>query len=668
MRSIRTQGRDRLRLLGSSLVLLSAFAITAVVGCGGGGGTGAAGGGGGAANNKVLSGTNLNIGVGVTIAKSTDVAIVPFSVLNSVNPGAGPGFPVTRSSAPTFVPGLNLYSASTITGKVLTTSFYSDAAGKNSAGKLTVVSTEPIGSAYTYPVSFHATGAISGGSIPLSADFSIVFSDSHGANTLKGTLTLSKDNIAMILNMSLDDAGKVGSSGSIKSTYSYNYQGTPIPVSTTLTNLTGSPTTTIHGDASVDATVPVFGDQKGTGAGVLDLINGTFTLNVTAGPLQGFLADFNRGNDTLTVNTGSGFSDVVNGASGFNLGTLLKTTTSSGAGYQAPSTVQGSGRVNVEQTLGDGEMVGFSLDPSNKTTGYYWPNPTAVPQELPAPTGGSHTSAHGIATYSGQTVVVGSYSSSSGTIQPCFWIDTSGSHVFQPYTASGTLPYGGEFEGISANGNTIVGFSYSQTFVKSPIAYISGSLYNLPGDGRHSNLMALAVDNSNDILGAGDGLSPYPGIWSNASVDPSTSQITAKFVALPEFNGLNTTVQAVHISDNGVVVGGDGQIGLYWQKSEGFAPHPLPMGSNAGATGYAVNHAGTQAAGSLYAVSPSTTTDLSFWSTLKASPVNVSLKLGSAASGYPNLSGFFILDDGSLIAMGTTTSSTNLQFFYIQKK
>jgi hypothetical protein len=358
---------------------------------------------------------------------------------------------------------------------------------------------------------------------------------------------------------------------------------------------------------------------------------------------------------------------VIPNATTFNIASLLAASGVGGGstGYQAPVAVQGSGGVTVEQTLGDGEMVGFALDSSNRSTGYYWPSPTAAPQTLPAPTGGSHTAAHGIATYSGQTVIVGSYQDSNGIVQPCFWTITSG--AFQPYTANGTLAYGGVFQGISANGNTIVGYSIASNAMQQPMAYISGTLYPLPSDGRYANLRAIAVDNNNNILGGGDGSAPVPGVWSQVSVNASGS-ITTPFKALPELSGVSGAPQATHMSDNGVIVGGDGQNGLYWQPSDGFVAHALPIGSNAGAMGYGVNHAGTQAAGNLYATSPSTVEGIAFWSSLTGAPVDVSAKLGSLQGNYQNPTGLFILDDGSIIATAFSPPSTNLQFIYIQNK
>ena len=650
----------------ASFATCAAVIIALSTGCGGGSGGGA-----GNANNKIISGQNLGVAIGVADSKAAVAGIaVPFVVLALASPA--PIVPdLARSSKTrgglTAVAGLNLYSSSVVAGKTLTLSFFSDAAGQHKVGTITVVSTETIGSSYTYPVAFHATGSITGGSIPLSGDFTATFTDSKGANTLAGSLNLTSNNIALMFNLSLNDSGAVGSNGTITASLNYNFQGSQIPITTTLSGLSGGPTTSITGAAAITATVPILGNQTGSGTGTLDILDDTFTLDVTAGGLQGLLEAYDGGKDTLTVTpVGGGTPVVIANASTFNIASLLTATTTGGtgtSGYQAPLAIQGTGTVSVEATLGDGEMVGYSRDTTNATTGYYWASPTAAPEALDAPANGTHTSAHGIATYSGQTVIVGSYQDSSGVTQPCFWILTNG--AFKPYAASSTLPNGGVFQSISPNGNTIVGYSFTSAEEQQPIAYFSGTFYNLPITSQ-VNVRAIAVDNNNDILGTGYGSAPVPGVWPHVAV--TNGAITTAFQPLAEPSGIGETPEAFHMSDNGVIVGTDGFNALYWKSSDNFAPHVLQLGDNAGVNAYGVNHAGTQATGSLFATSPATTYDIAYWSSLTASPTDVSTKLGSLQGSYTSPAGFFLLDDGSIIAMATVPPSTVSHYIYIQKK
>lgn len=653
---------------------LSAGLAAAVIGCAGSGAGTPSG------NNKVLSGNNQAVAVGVITAKVTAGGMaVPLAVLKSVSPTGVPSR--LRPAALTPVPSMGLWMSAAVSGKTLTLKYFTDAQGKNPAGQITVSSTETIGSSYSYPVTFTASGQLTGGNIPLSIDASnplvITFTDSK-ANTMMGRFDFTKDNVVFSLSLSLNDQGALGASDSISASYNYHYLGVPVPVSVKLTSLnaTGSgnnPVTKVVGSAAISVQNPLTGSAvTGNGTGTLDLTAGTFGLSNVTGDLTGLLTLYKISTDSLNVSIGSGFHDVINNASTFNLGSLLTSTGATnggtgGGGFQAPKAIQGTGSVTVEAALGDGEMVGFALDSSNQSTGYYWASPTAAPLTLDAPTNGSHTAAHGIASYSNQTVIVGSYTAQGGTVQPCFWIDTTGTHVFRAYAATSMLTYGGVFQGISANGNTIVGYSYDQAFNEQPIAYMSGSFYPLKTDGRSGNLRAVAADNANDILGAGNGSQPVPGVWKAVSVNMTTHTIDTPFTALGNDN-LGGSPQALHMSDNGVVVGGDGFNAFYWRSADGFQTHLLPAGENFGVMGYGVNHAGTQFGGALFQSSPATNSDLAFWPSLTGAPVDVTAKLGSSVGTYKNLAGFFVLDDGSIIAIGTTSGSTSPQFVYIQNK
>ncbi len=663
--------KEKARPRQAVLAIAGAGIIALVLGCGGSGGLGGNNGKGGGGAKKTLTATNFNIATGLVMAKATTAGVaVPFAVLNSLNPKPGH----LRGAATTWtpVPGMELFESSQVSGKTLTLNFATDAAGKNKAGSVVAQSSQTLGSTYKYPVSFDVNGNITGGSVPLQAQFTLTLTDALHANTLKGALLLTNDGTNVGFDLSLDDQGNVASDGTILATYTYTNQGLPVPLLVEFTQLSGTPLTAINSKmAYVTANIPFLGEEDGTGTGSLDLVDGTVTLTISDGALKGLVESFNAGKNVLTVTAAGGFQQVIDNATTVSLASLLTTpatttttTTSGGSGYAAPIVVKGSGSITVSQALGDGEMVGYGMDSTYRSTGYYWASPTASPVTLSAPAGGSHTAAYGIESSGGLEQIVGSYQAKSGLLQPALWVLKSG--TWQPNAITTVFPYGGVFEGISPNGkNTIVGYSYTATQTQVPFAFIGGVAYLLPTDNRFGNLRAIAVDDNNNVLGAGDGGTPAPGVWANISI--TGGSIKTPFKALPGLNGIGGATTAYQMSDNGVIVGGNGLNGIYWQATNGFAPNEFALGSNAGSTAYGINHAGTMATGQLYAASPSTTSDVCVWPTLSGAPVDVTKKLGATQGAIQNPAGFFLLNDGSIVALASAKSG-GLQFLYIQSK
>ncbi len=123
MRSILFRAKPRLRPQRAVCALATASLLALVIGCGGGGASGVpTGPGGGVNNDKTISGSNVDVAVGVTVAKSTDASAVPFAVLNAVNPAGATAFNRPLTSGPTYVPGLKLYASSKVSGKTLVVS------------------------------------------------------------------------------------------------------------------------------------------------------------------------------------------------------------------------------------------------------------------------------------------------------------------------------------------------------------------------------------------------------------------------------------------------------------------------------------------------------------------------------------------------------------------
>ena len=513
-------------------------------------------------------------------------------------------------------------------------------------------------------MTFTVAGDITAGSIPMHVALTITLLDSVGANTMKGVLNMTKDNIDLNLDLSLLDNGQVGNKGSMVVKYNYAFGGTQVPTTTTLTNLKGSPLTTITGDASISATVfdPSV-PSTGTGTGSIDLVHGNMTLKITDGPLAGLLQTFNGGNNTLTLTTSTGLQKVISEVNTFLMGSL-KGDTGPKSPYHNPIPLSGGSNIVIGQALGNGEMVGYSTDASNKTTPLYWTSPAAQPITLDLPSNAIQGTARGIAQYAGQRVVVGSSTDADSVMQPCFWIQAAGQLAFKPLRAT-SLPHGGSFLAISANGNTSVGFMYDSNFKEQPMAYISGTPYPLLTDDRQTSLRAIGVDNFNDILGDGSLGQLTPGVWQNVSVDVASNTIKTKFKPLDNQGISDPNLNAQHISPSGAIVGGTGSEIIVWLRENQFGPMDLAKGTSSGGEAYGVSADGTKFAGMIYPQG-STTGDLAYWSYIGNPPVDVSKQIANLGN-YVSIAGDFLLNDGSFICLAKNKSTTKVDFIYIKK-
>lgn len=669
--------------------LAGATAVGVIIGCGGGGG----GGGGGTAgstagstsggnNTKVLTGANLDIAIGVTNAKATAAgSAVPFMLLKQVTPT----FIARPSRDPVKIDALGLWVTSkTLTGGDLETDYFTTANASVSS-QVGAIKIHPTGTAPA--ITYTAVGQITGGNIPMTLNnpdkpLKIAFTDKV-ANTMTGELVLPqsstvKQQITLDLNLNMNDSHQVGGGVTVVYTYQADLGGgfiVPIGTTTTLSGISGT-VDSISGAASVSADNPLGGAAlTATGTGTLNLDTGDFTLTLTAGDptLLGLTAKTNpvTGVKThqLTVTGPAGLNKVIADPNTFNIGTLLTAATggTGGKGYQTPLVLSASGATNVtvSQAIGDGQMVGYGTN-GTKQTPLYWAQPGFAPTPLGTPpSGNGSATAYGIASYSGQTVIVGSYVTPAGKTQPLFWIRSSGSDNFKPTVAT-SLQNGGEFRAISANGNYIVGWQYDSSFIQKPLAYVSGTPYALLTDGRQTNLRAIGVSNDGTVLGEGDGPDSKPGLWQKISVDTASNSIKTTFHTLPYPNGFSSGYLSVfHISPTGVVAGGDGSKALFWSPDGGYGPDELNKGSNVAAQAYAVNDAGTQFAGSIILTTAATEPDLAVWPSRTAAAVDIESKVPNALA-YSHLSGFFLLNDGSLVCLATVNSKVD--FLYIQFK
>jgi hypothetical protein len=510
------------------------------------------------------------------------------------------------------------------------------------------------------------------------------------ANTITGHLNLPKDNIFLVLDLGADANGNVLSTSSLHVSYSLNFLGQSIPFDIYLKNLSGTIQTKISGDASVGAFEPVdptanpptfkFVSAKGTG--VVDLQNQTVQVTITTeGELKGLVELFNNGSDTLTQDAPDGTHEVINNVTAFDLNTLLSspgtptgtnggtTGNTTGAGYAAPVLIPGPAKITINGALGTGELAGTSTDANNQTTAYFWTDPKSAPDLLPGPNGAeSGTQAYGLFEIAGTQSVVGCYTDPTTvkTVAALWRPKSPGVFALVPLT---NAPQGSCFRGASQNGGFIVGYRLSSTFQQIPIVYFNQQFYDLPTDPAHPNssLVALGADNFHDVIGreVSSGGKQIAVVWKNVTF--SGGHATATFAQLPDVGNSAGTPQAQHISSNGVIAGSDGQIALYWSRSDNFAPHALKLGQgNVASAAYAVNDAGTATAGGINPPN-STSIHLALWPGLTADPIDVTSGLNGNLNGFNNLAGFFLLSDYSIIALAQPTGSSAVKFVYLHK-
>ena len=301
-----------------SLVGIALVALPLLVRCSGGGG-GTATLKGNAAFRAAAIASDQSLGAGIAY---------PYVALQIVSPdgsgalGAGSplaAFPswldglVAAPAAPQLVPALNLYaSTATFSANTATIDFYSDSAGTQSAGAVTI--TLPAGSmgdpdggvTYpSYPDQAQISVDITGGNLPSKGNIVVKFTDSSGANTMTGSLVI-KSATTLTLDLTLSPSLDVG--GTI--TIAQNGE------TTTCSHVTGALTGTIDCDVAI---APL----GWTGTGTMNLLTGQLTLN---------------------LNTGSGTSSAsVDSAGHLSLGYGDGTTESIGDPFNAPLVVPSSG-------------------------------------------------------------------------------------------------------------------------------------------------------------------------------------------------------------------------------------------------------------------------------------------------------------------------------------
>ena len=180
---------------------------------------------------------------------------------------------VAATPALTYDGTLGLYeSGFTISGAVITDHFYSDSAGTQSAGTLSV--TYPSGTTIpalgqasaTPPYTMTIAANITAGNLPISGSGTIALQDSTGAGEIKGTFTLTKAQEAVTADLSLSDTGAVTGTAQIAQS------GETISV----TGLSGPFNGTINGNVAV-------APQGYTGTVAMSIFTASFTITLNTG-------------------------------------------------------------------------------------------------------------------------------------------------------------------------------------------------------------------------------------------------------------------------------------------------------------------------------------------------------------------------------------------------
>ena len=246
-----------------------------------------------------------------------------------------------------FLPLLNLYGGHRFNGNVLTIFFYSDSAGTQSAGNVTVTlpanTTDPLDptSYASYPANITIALNITGGNLPCTGNLAVSFTGGTGANTMTGTNTLTKDNVVFDLNLALDNQMNATGSVTIKES------GATIEA----TNVKGR----VYAYLTCDVKINPYG---WTGTGTLNLIQGSMTVSVNTGTGTSTAASDSLG--SLNINYADGTHEIVVNALSGGL------TSAKPAGIAATS---GSSQSAAISTAFSSPLVATVKDQSNNPVG-----------------------------------------------------------------------------------------------------------------------------------------------------------------------------------------------------------------------------------------------------------------------------------------------------------
>jgi len=627
----------------------AAVGISLMAGCGGGGG-----GGGNPGGGHAISGDNLQFAAVTADVKAAAAGSAgPLQVLQAIQTNANSMLAHRTRTAPTLVDFLNLYMSESVSASSITMNYSATANGGHDAGQIVISTTDK--------KTFHATGSITGGGLPLTLDMTVVLTNSSGANTINGTVNLTKQQISFTMkNLSADATGAIAKTGEMD----VNYQGL---ATTVFTGFSGNATGDIKGNVSVAE-----GGKTLSGTGVLNLLDGSVQLDIKTPDNADLLTAILVAKLNSAISLTDGKAIDVNDLLDFDLSSLSGSTgglpNGSTTAYSAPVAVSGpSGASNVfvSQALPNGQMVGQATV-SSGTEAVYWDSPASIPAALPMPVGAVSSVAYGIANTGSKRIVVGSYTVAGGFSEPCSWTSTSGSGTTFAapviYSINATkYPSGGTVRAISRNGAYAVG-TVLVGVNDVPVQFTSSGVLEFPLGVLAGNTMdVIGVSNTDAVLATENG-NVNPVVWVNVKI--SGSSLTADMATLVNTSSSNMpSTKAFHMDAFGTVVGGQGDgKALYWDN-EGYEAHVLKTADGEPAVAYSLTDGAASFAG---LINPTTTSiDIASWSSTSANAVDVTKTLPS--SSFINLAAQFILSDGSFIALGQKAGGGPPVFTYVKK-
>lgn len=492
--------RSRITLLLCTLVLMALCCFLLIIGCSKSNGPTAPSAASLLQGNQAFHASTVaeyqSLGAGVSY---------PFAALKIASPSSSPlhsisaensfsrshGSPALKrasvvTDALTFSQVTNLYNDyGTINGKVFTRTYYSDAAGTQSAGSLTI--TYP--ATLDFPININAAQNITGGNLPCKGNVLISFLDETGANLMTGTLTLTKNNVVFNLNLTLDK--QLGVAGSITITES--------GATLLLTNFQGM----VENTLACDVNVSPYG---WTGTGTLNFETFEMTANVNTGTGLSTAASDSLGD--LYITYADGTHEITLNALGGGL--TGGTTTITPASITATSGTPQSVAVN---TIFASPLVATVRDQSG--------NPmSGITVTFAAPSTGQS------GTFTGGVSTVTALTNTQGQAQVAI-------------TANATT---GSYNATAS----VIGVTQAASFSLTNTA-LATVIYKAPLSFTYSQRTIVAINNNGQSVGYQPNSSGYnviPVYWATPTAQPQTLQISVGD-SLDNVNGFNDNGQIV---------------------------------------------------------------------------------------------------------------------------
>jgi len=510
-----------------------------LAGCGGGGGS-----------SSVLTGDAGFRASTVAEVKSLGAGVAyPFAALKLAAPSGSPlhgatatatsvahalstlkGRAASRVAGLTLVPFLNLYTdGGAFSGHVYTVSYFADAAGTQAAGTMKITLPANISDAdnplsfASYPVTVPIDVDLTGGTLPCKGTVLLKFTGQSGANSLTGSLTLTKDNVTFALNLGLSDSFDV--SGAI----TINENGSTIQI------------TNVHGNLSSDLQCDVaVTPNGGIGTGTLNLNTGVMTVNLTTGTAasdsSGSLALHYADGKQETVANALAASLTGSGSGGTGTGGGTGT-----ASYNAPLLFTSDQRTIV-MLNNSGQSIGLVKGDSSSS---FWSSPTSAPQALKLSAGDAGIIATSL-NDSGQIVGVGFPNLADNNRHPLYWASASAApqSLAAPtdlgYVSATSINNRGEI--VGSTGGPVNNGVGSALYWSSPAAQPQ-VLAPLSGG---TTASAVAIFPDGQILGKDNDVNGGWVVWTSPTATPHL------LAALPD----GRAAMPVAIGPNGLIVGG----------------------------------------------------------------------------------------------------------------